>query len=443
MAPVCQTCGDIGFEEALVFCDSCKIEAVHRYCVGITPTPFTEYITWICEDCDRSESESDSVEVDQTAKLTQVVKKSDNKKKKKKKKRKRKSSNHIQEVLTEDHGLQDATNVESMEVSSPPIKETVESNSGTSKRSDSSSNRKDVDETDKLLNISKTNEKEKKKKKKKKKKKEKKDNTMSSNPNPLVLAVQDHGVHDATNVEPEEVSSSPIKESMESKRQESSGSRKLHELTGLDGNGPSVSEAENSSSVRDHNSCTTKKRKVSTENRQLADGSSSCKEAESNMPQTSEMLTSGHYRAQPIKIPIWRGLMSVEGGNSCSFDGIVAHVSSLACPKVHDTASSLRGRLSAKILPRMEIWPKTFLKSGGPKDESIALYFFPSNESNDDKIFYSFVGEMRKNDLALRCVLDDAELLLFTSYMLPVGSWSFNSKDYLWGVFKPRQPSRR
>ncbi|KAL9308688.1 putative chromatin regulator PHD family [Arabidopsis thaliana] len=86
--PVCETCGDIGFEEALVFCDSCKIESIHRYCIGITPTPFTEYITWICEDCDESDSDSDCKELDQTAKLTHILKKSDKKKKKRKKKSK-------------------------------------------------------------------------------------------------------------------------------------------------------------------------------------------------------------------------------------------------------------------------------------------------------------------------------------------------------------------
>ncbi|XP_010461428.1 PREDICTED: uncharacterized protein LOC104742151 [Camelina sativa] len=558
--PVCQTCGDIGFEEALVFCDSCKIEAIHRYCVGITPTPFTDYITWICEDCDESEIESDSIEVDQTAKLTHILKKSDRKRKKNRKG----SSNHTWPVLAEDHGLQDATNVEPMEVSSSPINETVDYNSGTdhnagtSKRSDSSSFRKEVDQTDKLLYISKENEKEKKKKKKDKTNKEKKNNTMSSNSNPLVLAAEDHDVqdatsvepvkvsslpvkgttkeskkrkssdsgnphestglvrngasaseaekpssvpdhssctskrndcgsgrkevdqtsnlgnileksekkkkkkkrssnhsppvlvvennelHDAINVEPVEVSSLPIKETMEAKRQEISDGRKPHELTGLDGNGASVSEAENSSSVRHHDSYTTKKRKLSsgnipvTENRQLADGNSSCKEAELNMPQTSERLTSMHCRAQPIKKPIWRGLMSVKGGTSYSFDGISAHLSSLACPIVHEKASSLRGCLSAEMFPRMEIWPKTFLKNGGPKDDSVALFFFPSSQSNDEKTFYSLVGEMEKNDLAMRCLLDDAELLLFTSFMLPVDFWSFNSKDYLWGVFKPR-----
>ncbi|CAL9217740.1 unnamed protein product [Arabidopsis halleri] len=87
--PICQTCGDIGFEEALVFCDSCKIESIHRYCIGITPTPFTEYITWICEDCDASDSDSYCNEDDQTPKLTHILKKKTKKKKTKKTKKSR------------------------------------------------------------------------------------------------------------------------------------------------------------------------------------------------------------------------------------------------------------------------------------------------------------------------------------------------------------------
>ncbi|CAH8254628.1 unnamed protein product [Arabidopsis lyrata] len=455
-APVCQTCGDIGFEEALVFCDSCKIESIHRYCIGITPTPFTEYITWICEDCDASDSDSYCNEVDQTAKLTHILKK--------KKKKKKKRRNRTPLVLAEDNGLQDATNVEPVEGSFSPIQETVgskrEESSGSRKpheltgldgdrasvseadksssvpdHSSCTSKRKEVDQTGHNL------EKSEKKKKKKKKK--------SSNHSPPVLAVEEHEIRDTTNVEHVGVSSSsPTKEMMESKRQENSDSRKPHELTGLVGDRASVSETANSSSVPDYNSCVTKKRKLSSgsipvaENRQLADGNSSCKVAESNTPQTTERLSSRHYRAQPIKIPIWRGLMSVKGGNNCIMDGIVAHVSSLACPKVHETASSLKGSLSAEVLPRLEVWPKTFLKNGGPKDESIALFFFPSSESNDEKVFNSLVDKMKTNDSAMRFVLNDAELLLFTSYMLPKDSWTFNSKYYLWGVFKPRQTSR-
>lgn len=74
--------------------------------------------------------------------------------------------------------------------------------------------------------------------------------------------------------------------------------------------------------------------------------------------------------------------------------------------------------------------------------KALPFFFFPSSESNDEKVFDSLVDKMKKNDSAMRCVLNDAELLLFTSYMLPKDSWTFNSKYYLWGVFKPRQTSR-
>ncbi|AAF63102.1 Hypothetical protein [Arabidopsis thaliana] len=376
--PVCQTCGDIGFEEALVFCDSCMFESIHRYCLGITPIPFTEYITWICEDCDNSESDSDCNEVDQTVK------------------KKKKSRNQPLVVLAEDNVLQEPLEGSKREESScsrKPHELTCLDGNGESvlEAADSSSvpdhssctsKRKEVDQTANLGHILERSEKKKKKKKKKK----------SINHSPPVLAVEDHELQGTTNVvEPVEVSSSsPTKETMESKRQESSDSRKPHELTCLVGD----SETANSSSVPEHNSCAVKKRKLSSGNKQiqLADGSSSCRVAESNMPLT---LTSRNYRAQPIKIPIWRGLMSVKGGNSCTMDGIVAHVSSLACPKVHETASSLKGRLSAEILP-----------------------------SNDEKVFDSLVDKMKKNDSAMRCVLNDAELLLFTSYMLPKDSWT-------------------
>ncbi|KAF2593251.1 hypothetical protein F2Q70_00042605 [Brassica cretica] len=93
------------------------------------------------------------------------------------------------------------------------------------------------------------------------------------------------------------------------------------------------------------------------------------------------------------------------------------------------------------MLPRLEIWPPSFLKNGPPTDDSIALYFFPSHDSNGENVYYSLVDEMKKKDLGMRCLLDDAELLLFTSYQLPLPCWKFHSKEYLWGVFRRRKTS--
>ncbi|CAH2035537.1 unnamed protein product [Thlaspi arvense] len=302
LAPVCQTCGDIGFEEQLVYCYSCRTESVHRYCLGITPVPFAVNATWFCEGCDRSESHSDCKEDDETA----YAKSGD---------------------------------------------------------------------------ILEKNEKE---------------NKETNNQTSPVLVFE------------------------------------------------SVSEGVSSSTVQDHKFCTSKRRslssgniRVTSENTQLAAENSSCKEAESNMPQTNEVVTApvfnslalGKDRALPIYEPIWRGSISVKTGNISGIDGLVAHLSSLACHKVHEKARSLQARLPAEMFPRLEIWPDSFLKNKPPTDESIALYFFPSSKSNDEKVYNSLVCEMKKNDLAMRCVVDNVDLLLFTSYQLPMHCWSAERLD--------------
>ena len=131
------------------------------------------------------------------------------------------------------------------------------------------------------------------------KKKKKKTNEESSNHTAPVLAAKDNVACDTTdNVEP-------------AKAQESSASRKPHEPAGLEKNEASVSEDGNSTNVPDDNSCTTsKKRRLSSGNTQVTSENMelpSCKETESNMPQTNEvMLALNNGRAQPICTPVWR-----------------------------------------------------------------------------------------------------------------------------------------
>ncbi|KAF3520879.1 hypothetical protein DY000_02059029 [Brassica cretica] len=612
MANVCETCGDEGWVEALIFCDSCKLAAVHRYCCGITPVPIDGYVTWFCSDCDESDAASDSIQVEledvesldvssspptmeehetrgipgssksnesvlemignekkkkkkkkrkivthslpddaivETMEVSKkqdgsengesdelvglarnessVLEKSGKKKKKKKKKttdkgvdkKNEEGSNHFSPVLeAEGHGLQGTTSVEPMKESKKRKcsksrepeglnvlvgnEVSVLEKSAKKKRSQESSNHPSP-----VLNAVECGHqdtasveamKESKKHKKsdeligeKSEKKKKKTNEESSNHTAPVLAAEDNVACDTDNVEP-------------AKAQESSASRKPHELAGLETNGASVSEGGNSTNVPDDNSCTTSKKRrlssgniqVSSENMELPAINSSCKEAESNMPQTNEVmpalnngraqpicapvwrrLSSGNIqvssenmelpainssckeaesnmpqtnevmpalnngRAQPICAPVWRGSVTVKQGNNCSIHGLVAHLSTLACPRVYEKASSLHTRLSAEMLPRLEIWPPSFLKNGPPTDDSIALYFFPSHDSNGENVYYSLVDEMKKKDLGMRCLLDDAELLLFTSYQLPLPCWKFHSKEYLWGVFRRRKTS--
>ncbi|XP_013591625.1 PREDICTED: uncharacterized protein LOC106300097 [Brassica oleracea var. oleracea] len=553
MANVCETCGDEGWVEALIFCDSCKLAAVHRYCCGITPVPIDGYVTWFCSDCDESDTASDSIQVEledvesldvssspptmeehetrgipgssksnesvlemignekkkkrkivthslpddaivETMEVSKkqdgsengesdeliglarnessVLEKSGKKKKKKKKttdkgvdKKNEEGSNHFSPVLeAEGHGLQVTTSVEPMKESKKRKcsksrepeglnvlvgnEVSVLEKSAKKKRSQESSNHPSP-----VLNAVECGHqdtasveamKESKKHKKsdeligeKSEKKKKKTNEESSNHTAPVLAAKDNVACDTDNVEP-------------AKAQESSASRKPHELAGLETNGASVSEGGNSTNVPDDNSCTTSKKRrlssgniqVTSENMELPAINSSCKEAESNMPQTNEVMPAlNNGRAQPICAPVWRGSVTVKQGNNCSIHGLVAHLSTLACPRVYEKASSLHTRLSAEMLPRLEIWPPSFLKNGPPTDDSIALYFFPSHDSNGENVYYSLVDEMKKKDLGMRCLLDDAELLLFTSYQLPLPCWKFHSKEYLWGVFRRRKTS--
>ncbi|XP_050937424.1 uncharacterized protein LOC103500424 isoform X6 [Cucumis melo] len=85
---------------------------------------------------------------------------------------------------------------------------------------------------------------------------------------------------------------------------------------------------------------------------------------------------------------------------------------------------------------RCDVWPRGFQKLG-PTDQSIALYFFPDGESQ--KAFDLLVNAMMSHDLAMKAVLKNAELLVFTSAMLPMRFWRFQTKYYLWGVFRGKQ----
>lgn len=58
-------------------------------------------------------------------------------------------------------------------------------------------------------------------------------------------------------------------------------------------------------------------------------------------------------------------------------EGLMAHMSNLACQKVYDEACQLPVVLELEIRPKSDVWPKSFEKSD-PSGEHIALYFFPS-----------------------------------------------------------------
>ncbi|KAF3445536.1 hypothetical protein FNV43_RR10712 [Rhamnella rubrinervis] len=148
---------------------------------------------------------------------------------------------------------------------------------------------------------------------------------------------------------------------------------------------------------------------------------------------------SNYVDSQPIIEPIWRGSFSLcyENFNNVGQLAVVAHLSTIACAKVCETAQLLPELILLKMFRRSHVWPKSFEKYG-PRNHDIALYFFPVNRS-DENTFDGLVDHMIHQDLAMRTVLENAELLVFTSTVLPMQHWRFQTKFYLWGVFRKKQ----
>ncbi|KAH7525154.1 hypothetical protein FEM48_Zijuj06G0194900 [Ziziphus jujuba var. spinosa] len=175
------------------------------------------------------------------------------------------------------------------------------------------------------------------------------------------------------------------------------------------------------------------------------------KEKEAESLQTSPIAVSDlnassmerydcYVQSQPIIDPIWRGKLCMRNNfNTVDRLAVVAHLSTLACTKVHETAKLLPELLFLELTHRSRVWPKSF-ENLGPSNHDIALYFFPDS-IRVENIFDVLVDEMIQQNLAMRAVLENAELLIFPSTVLPMQHWRFQTKFYLWGVFRRKQNS--
>ncbi|PON99654.1 hypothetical protein TorRG33x02_044190 [Trema orientale] len=157
-------------------------------------------------------------------------------------------------------------------------------------------------------------------------------------------------------------------------------------------------------------------------------------------PKPSNILEHSRVEAQPILDPIWRGSFSIGNKELKTINRILvaAHLSSLACPKVRKAARLLPKSVFLELSNRSHFWPGRF-QPWGPTYHSIGLFFFPDNR--DDETYDMLVKDMISGDFAMRALLKNAELFVFTSYILPFYYKRFQSKYYLWGVFRARQAS--
>ncbi|KAJ7547491.1 hypothetical protein O6H91_08G088400 [Diphasiastrum complanatum] len=150
-------------------------------------------------------------------------------------------------------------------------------------------------------------------------------------------------------------------------------------------------------------------------------------------------------RAPAIPEPnyLWRGGFQVvaNGKLPVFYDGIEAHASSRAINKVYQATRGLPSILQLEAVQRgnaTDSWPKLFVKKP-PSDESIALYFFATNDYSFERFYRPLLDHMIVHDLALKGRTDAAELLLFPSSLLPEQFQRWNQIRFLWGVFRGKK----
>ncbi|XP_019424099.1 PREDICTED: uncharacterized protein LOC109333206 isoform X2 [Lupinus angustifolius] len=134
---------------------------------------------------------------------------------------------------------------------------------------------------------------------------------------------------------------------------------------------------------------------------------------------------------------IWQGVFEVNrnGKPLDSCNGIQAHLSSCASPKVLEVVSKFLPKLPLDEVSRLSTWPSQF-HQGGAKAYNIALYFFAEDIESYERHYKGLLDHMIINDLALKGKFDGVELLIFPSNQLPENSQSWNMLFFLWGIFR-------
>ncbi|KAJ8558470.1 hypothetical protein K7X08_005236 [Anisodus acutangulus] len=418
MGTICLNCGDKGFTNAHVFCVKCLEVAVHRYC--LENVTFDGDIYWACDDCEVKEPDelnikkSDAITVENgDCTSLRHCKASSEVKVDVPETILKKCDGRLQELHQPPAGI-DLVEHCKIAGDTSGVKEKC---SPTSLRDEKSEPRL-VHNSSEQSHESQTSI-------------ECNERTQSANVSPL-----------PANRSMEEVTAPPAKLARENFQ--ARHSKQLCEgdiQPSMQGNSSGMSEKTNSisSSGNQH-----EKESVSGKDIRLTPQTRTVfTEDPSQFPkgeQLNEPKHAGPERAMPLVDFIWRGSFNIWNKEYETLDGLVAHLSVKTCQKVYDEASLFPALLQLEMLPKIDVWPKSFTKSE-PTDDNIALYFFPS-DTRCEKEFDLLVEQMITEELALRAIVTNAELLVFTSTELPLLYWRFQGKYYLWGVFRTKRDSR-
>ncbi|XP_077235297.1 ASI1-immunoprecipitated protein 2-like isoform X2 [Tasmannia lanceolata] len=160
-----------------------------------------------------------------------------------------------------------------------------------------------------------------------------------------------------------------------------------------------------------------------------------------------KMPSQAPLHANPLRISaipehnyIWQGGFEVQrrGRLPDLCDGIQAHLSTCASPKVHEVVNKFPYKVQLEEVPRLSSWPLHF-KGSCATEDSISLYFFAKDLQSYERKYKKLLENMLKNDLALKGNFDGIELLIFPSNQLSEKSQRWNRLFFLWAIFRGRE----
>ncbi|KAG8379255.1 hypothetical protein BUALT_Bualt07G0069600 [Buddleja alternifolia] len=101
--------------------------------------------------------------------------------------------------------------------------------------------------------------------------------------------------------------------------------------------------------------------------------------------------------------------------------------------KVYEFSKKMPKILHFQLVPVKKLWINLF-RDYFPDRRDIGLYFVPSDRVRCED-YFNLLESISKKNMALRKQIDDVELLVFTSKLLPVDCQCLGGKYFLWGLF--------
>ncbi|MCO5559830.1 hypothetical protein L7F22_013434 [Adiantum nelumboides] len=142
--------------------------------------------------------------------------------------------------------------------------------------------------------------------------------------------------------------------------------------------------------------------------------------------------------AEPRAQILWSGCFSIFNTCSTAYNGMQAHASTKADPRVSEAVKTLPFELHLEELKRgveTDSWPRS-LQNQPPTSSSINVYFFPVDMQCHDIWYKPLLDHLVANDLALRTSMEFFQLLIFPSQLLPEADQCWDDRQYLWGILR-------